>query len=194
VIPIRDEGYSSIVKAAKLVVYAGEPEQYYTFITFEAYLELEKWTDLRKRHGENISEDSWLLRDIRETRNKKYSELNKQASNPSRFNSTGVKTMLSRAWHHQGIWTPLNTNEKRHEFKLAHGFRKFFETRTQQAVKHNNVQILMGHSSSMDLSKNYYKPTEKEVLDDYLKAVDLLTFSQYDEILDKKSKGFGGIK
>ena len=55
-------------------------------------------------------------------------------------------------------------------------------------MKHNNVKILMGHSSSMGLSKNYYKPTETEVLEDYLKAVDLLSFSQNDKILDKKVK------
>lgn len=135
--------------------------------------------ELRKRHGENVTGESWILRDIWETRNNRYGDLNTQASSPTKFNSTGVKTMLSRAWHHQGVWNQLNEKEKRHEFKLAHGFRKFFETRTQQVMKHNNVKILMGHSSSMGLSKNYYEPTEKEVLDDYLKAVDLLTFSQY---------------
>jgi hypothetical protein len=188
VIPIKDHEDPSVIKAAKLVVYAGEPEQYYTFITPEAYLELEKWMDLRRRHGENVTGESWILRDIWETRNKKYGELNIQASNPAKFNSTGVKTMLSRAWHHQGVWNPLNSDEKRHEFKLAHGFRKFFKSRTQQAMRHNNVKILMGHFSSMGLSKNYYKPTEAEVLDDYLKAVDLLTFSQNNKILDKKVK------
>ncbi|HXS59852.1 MAG TPA: hypothetical protein VN703_03460 [Candidatus Sulfopaludibacter sp.] len=46
----------------------------------------------------------------------------------------------------------------------------------------------MSHSSSMGLSKNYYKPTEKEVLDDYLKAVDLLSFFENNKILDKKVK------
>jgi predicted RNase H-like nuclease (RuvC/YqgF family) len=40
----------------------------------------------------------------------------------------------------------------------------------------------------MGLSKNYYKPTEKEVLDDYLKAVDLLIFFRYNDVLDKKVK------
>lgn len=72
--------------------------------------------------------------------------------------------------------------------KLTHGFRKFFETRAQQIMKHNNIKILMGHSSSMGLSKNYSKPTEKEVLDDYLKTVDLLTFSTINPILNKKVK------
>ena len=46
VIPIKDDDDPLVIKAAKLIVYAGEPEQYYTFITFEAYLELEKWMNL----------------------------------------------------------------------------------------------------------------------------------------------------
>jgi hypothetical protein len=96
--------------------------------------------------------------------------------------------MLSRVWHHQGAWNHINGKEKRHEFKLAHGFRKFFETRTRQSMKHNNIKIMMGHSSSMGLSKNYYKPTEKEVLDDYLRTVDVLTFSVNSETLNKKIK------
>ncbi len=55
-------------------------------------------------------------------------------------------------------------------------------------MKHNNVKIMMGHSSSMVLSKHYYKPTEIEVLDDYLRTVDLLTFSANSETLNKKVK------
>ena len=46
----------------------------------------------------------------------------------------------------------------------------------------------MGHSSSMVLSKHYYKPTEIEFLDDYLRTVDLLTFSANSETLNKKVK------
>jgi hypothetical protein len=35
-----------------------------------------------------------------------------------------------------------------------------------------NVEIIMGHN--IGVSKSYYKPTEKEVMEDYLKAVDFL--------------------
>lgn len=49
--------------------------------------------------------------------------------------------MLSRAWHHQNVWTKLKDGEKRHEFKLAHGFRKFFETQTQNVMNHNNIKF-----------------------------------------------------
>jgi predicted nucleic acid-binding Zn-ribbon protein len=38
-----------------------------------------------------------------------------------------------------------------------------------------NVEILMGHSTG--ISDSYYRPTETELLQDYLKAVDSLTIS-----------------
>ena len=76
-----------------------------------------------------------------ETRNVRYGELYKMAANPIKFNSTGVKSLLSRAWHIQVVWSDLKDNEKRHEIKLAHGFRKFFETQNQKVMNHNNVKI-----------------------------------------------------
>jgi hypothetical protein len=51
-------------------------------------------------------------------------------------------------------------------------------------MKSINVEITMGHN--IGITASYYKPNEIEILDDYLKAVDLLTFSQNDKILEKK--------
>jgi hypothetical protein len=53
-------------------------------------------------------------------------------------------------------------------------------------MKSINVEITMGHN--IGITASYYKPNEKEVLDIYLKAVDLLTFSANDKILNKKVK------
>jgi len=39
-----------------------------------------------------------------------------------------------------------------------------------------NIELLMGHN--IGISKSYYKPTEKEILEDYLKAADLLTINE----------------
>ncbi len=47
-----------------------------------------------------------------------------------------------------------------------------------------NVEITMGHD--IGISASYYKPTEREVLEDYLKAVPLLTINGDDLILKKQ--------
>jgi hypothetical protein len=39
-----------------------------------------------------------------------------------------------------------------------------------------NIELLMGHN--IGISKSYYKPTEKDLLEDYLKAADLLTINE----------------
>ena len=50
--------------AAKIIVYQGDPEQYFSFITPEAFVQLEKWITYRKECGEDITKESWLMRNI----------------------------------------------------------------------------------------------------------------------------------
>ena len=50
--------------AAKVVIYAGEPEEYYCFITSEAYDSLKTWMDYRSNAGEQVTGESWLMRDL----------------------------------------------------------------------------------------------------------------------------------
>ena len=58
-----------------------------------------------------------------------------------------------------------------------HGFRKYFKTKAEQSgMKPINVEILMGHS--VGISDSYYRPTENELLQDFLKALDALTISE----------------
>ena len=53
----------------------------------------------------------------------------------------------------------------------------------EQVMKSINVEILMGHT--IGVSDSYYKPSEKEILEDYLKAVELLTINNNQKILRK---------
>jgi hypothetical protein len=55
--PIEQDGE---VVAAKIIVYAGEAEQYFSYVSLEAWKELEKWIQYRKASGERVTEDSWL--------------------------------------------------------------------------------------------------------------------------------------
>src|ERR687887_1813959 len=59
--PIVREGK---LLAAKINVYAGEDDEYTTFITPEAYLSLESWMNHRSACGEHITKDGWVMRDL----------------------------------------------------------------------------------------------------------------------------------
>ena len=184
VIPIKDQRGEII--AAKLIVYPGDREEYYTFITSEAYNELEEWKNFRIKYGEVITENSWVMRDLWQTTNVDHRYRNGLATCPRKLKSSGIKRLIERALWDQGLRIPLKDNKRRHEWKAAHGFRKYYKTRTEQVMKPINVEITMGHN--IGVSASYYKPTEKEVLEDYLKAISLLTINNDKPELEKQVK------
>ena len=68
--PITDK--NGEVTAVKIIVYAGDVEEYYTFITPEAYSSLKEWMEFRASYGEQITGDSFLMRDLWQTTNIDY--------------------------------------------------------------------------------------------------------------------------
>ena len=101
VIPMTNS--SGEIIAAKLIVYAGDREEYYTFITPEAYSSLKEWMDFRGSYGEKITGESWLMRDIWQTTNVDYGAKWGLATNPKKLKSSGIKRLLERALWEQGI-------------------------------------------------------------------------------------------
>jgi hypothetical protein len=184
IIPINDENKG--ILAAKITVYAGDNEQYYSFITSEAYKSLKDWMNFRASYGERITGESWVFRDLWQTTNITYGANLGLATYPKKLKSSGIKRIIERALWEQSLRHPLKNGEKRHEWKAAHGFRKFYKTRAEQVMKPINVEITMGHN--IGLSASYYKPTEREVLEDYLKAINLLTVNSNNTKLEKQVK------
>ncbi len=160
------------IVAAKIIVYAGDAEQYFSFISPEAYTELKKWMDFREQAGEEITGESWVMRDLWNV--EKFAK--GLVSIPKQLKSSGLKSLMERALKAQGIKKNLLPGQKRQEFQAVHGLRKFFKTHSEQAMKPINVELLMGHSTG--ISDSYYRPNENELLTDYLNAVPELTILQ----------------
>jgi integrase len=158
------------VVEAKMLVYAGQNEgkkkQYMTRISAEAYNALVEWMDLRKRDGEKITVESWLMRDLWQVTNLNRGANLGFATIPRRFKTNGIRKLMDRALWEQGIRL---SPEKHHPFKMTHGFRKYFMSHAEQAgMKSINVKILMGR-------RFVYRPQEKDISEDYKKAIPNLT-------------------
>lgn len=152
--------------------------------TRETYSSLLDWIKFREEYGKKTSAKSWLMRDIWQTTNVNYGAKWGLATYPKKLNSYAIKRILERGLWSQGLTKTLDKGERRHEYKAAHGFRKFYKTRTEQVMRPLNVELTLGHD--IGSSGSYYKPTEREVLEDYLKAVDLLTINNNQNILEKQ--------
>jgi hypothetical protein len=169
--PIRREGE---IVATKVVVYAGDDEEYLSFITPEAYYELEKWIEYRKESGEKVDDNSWVMRQLWNTKQGHYHH--GTIKDAAKLKSSGVKRLIEDALWTQGIRKKSDLKRNRYEFQTDHGLRKWFKTRCEIAgMKSINIEKLMGHS--IGISDSYYRATQNELLEDYLNAIEFLTIS-----------------
>jgi integrase len=160
------------IAAAKISVYGGEEEEYFSYITPEAYNSLKEWMNFRAANGEDINGESPLMRDIFAF---KYGR--SSAQNPKMILAESVWKIIERGLKEQGIRQPLADGAKRYEFQGTHGFRKYFKTRAEQAgMRPFNVETLMDHS--LGISDHYGRPMEQDLFSDYLKVVEALTINK----------------
>jgi integrase len=173
------------ILAAKIIVYSEEEEEYFSFISREAYLSLNDWMKYREKSGEIIDNDSWLMRDLWDTGAVQGGK--GLVTKPNKLAASGIKRLIERAIWAQGLRQKLEPGKKRHPFQAVHSFRKWFKTKCELGgMKPINVEKLLAHS--IGISDSYYRPTEKDLLEDYLKIQHLLCIdkkTQLQNILDK---------
>jgi hypothetical protein len=168
--PIMKDNY---ILAAKILVYAGEDEEYFSFIS-EAYLALKEWINYRLNAGELVNDDSWLIRDLWDTQINCGTGL---VTRPKKLASSGIKRLIERALWAQGLRNKLENGKKRHPYQAVHSLRKWFKTRCELGgMKPINIEKLLSHS--IGISNSYYRPTENDLIEDYLRAVEFLSIDK----------------
>jgi hypothetical protein len=133
----------------------------------------------RAQEGEEITGESYLMRDLWQTTNIPRGAIRSFAKNPRPWGFSGITKGLNTAWRVQGIRGFLPEGKTRHEFKQSHGLIKFHDTQTNTVMGPLYSELLRGHN--IGLPEHYLRPTEQELLREYLKAVPLLTISEIDK-------------
>lgn len=169
---------NGVTVAAKMNVFNTKTRKfYYTFITVEAYDAVKEWMDFRSSFGELITGESMIMRDLWQIKSQRFGNYLGLAKHPEKFSSAGIRMLINDAWKIQGVRGTLPKGKKRYDFKSLHGFRKFFETECQKVMKSINVSSLMSHDTG--IVQHYYRPTEDDLLKEYLRAAaDLLTINE----------------
>ncbi len=104
--PIMKEGRTV---AAKVTVYAGDEEEYFTFISPEAFYELEKWINYRQEAGEVMDKNTWVMRQLWNTKEGYYHGV---VTEPIKLKSSGIKRLIERSLWTQGIRKKSDINRK----------------------------------------------------------------------------------
>lgn len=156
-----------------LTVYARTGDYYHTFCTPEATAAIQFYLNWRKEMGEELKPEAPLIRDsIRDGRAKK--------SKPLSY--IRLWEIMQKLIRKANISTGNN-----YSLQPNHSFRKFMNTVIANA-KANLMfkEIMLGHSLKLD--NTYYNRDDpsslKALLDEYVKAVDMLTIN--DEFRLKK--------
>ncbi|MCH7967538.1 MAG: tyrosine-type recombinase/integrase [Thaumarchaeota archaeon] len=150
----------------KLILYADDfKHETITFLHPEATHAYNQYIAWRKRKGDKITDQSYL-----------FSTITNEKKNPSsRLNVGNMQCTMHRLFQKAGI---VRTKKgRRYDLATFTGFRKRFNTRLEMnsEISLSVIQCLMDHTGY--LSRNYRKPTEEELLNEYKKGVNSLMIS-----------------
>jgi integrase len=167
----------------QVVVYENSSEEYYTFCSTECANAIDSYMEYRRRHYENITPDSPLIRD-------QFDRNKPTQRKPRHIPLNTLHHILRDLLLASGVQKVEHLTETRgngrikKEVMRAHGFRKFCETNMiRSKVNAEAREMLMGHS--IGLGDSYYRPTSDELLKEYLKCVDLVTINDENRLRRK---------
>jgi integrase len=180
------------ILAAHVVVYRGTTDEYDTFITPEAWKAYEEYRNTRIKFGEKITKDSAIM--VRRFNVNEDGNSIGPAADKKGLGGHAIIGILSVVAYKAGIREPSKAYNERYNIKIAHGFRKFFNTTLrsiktkdgqQPAIQYIHKEWMMGHAlrDLHAMEENYDRSDRvKILLEDYLKAVPELTINDEERL------------
>lgn len=169
----------------RITFYEGTNNEYYTFTTREAATTgIDTYLQYRQRCGEKISfnENTQKWEPSETPLIRQQFDINDilQARNPQPMKLGALIRALVGHLVKCGIrqvehpTAPNSTKRVRKAISLSNGFRKHvISTFIEAELNHEIRELLVDHSTMLD--QHYFRPTEDQVLQEYLKAEPLLT-------------------
>ena len=170
----NDDG---IYRGAALLIYRGDPESYFTFITPEACKALEIYRENWKADiGVYPKPDDPLIKTVASPMIRRLAQ-------------KGVRKRIDKVVTDIGLRPPLPTGQRRHEVQLDHGFRKYFNTMLRRAkVDYLDKEDMMGHKVGLEKHYERYQEDDFERFPEYQKAIPFLTISDEERIRAENQK------
>lgn len=171
------------LKLYRIVFYYGTNNEYYTFTTSECATAIDSYLLYRQRCGEKVSfnenTNRWEPDNAPLLRLQFDSEDVLQARNPRPMVNRSVREALDMHLVRAGMrevehLTEVATNPNspkrvRKPVSLSTGFRKHvISTFIEANLNHEIRELIVDHATQLD--QNYFRPTEDQVLREYLKA------------------------
>jgi integrase len=150
-VTLRVKDYKRLAqKIGELRVYSYDPESAYTALCSEEACDLiDRYLDLRRSHGENLTPVSWLFRDIYDPADKRSVET------PQQLTVRAIEQKFTRYWNMSGLRNGSENGSRIHQYKTVHGFRKFFKSQlVGDRCPEEITERLLGHSQG--LTDNYF--------------------------------------
>ena len=165
----------------KIIVYEKSKDEYYCFCSHECYSIINSYLDYRKKSGELLDNESYLIREQFDIND--FEQIRKKSR---KITISTLKMNIQLLLRKAGL-REIDHNYNygdRNLIPMSHGFRKFWMT---QAVKskmpHEQREMLLGHK--IGLASAYYRPSQEDMLDAYLIAVDNLTIEESNRLRRK---------
>jgi integrase len=169
----------------KFTIYENTNYEYITFCTPECGSLIDEYIAQRKAAGETITDESYLIR------NDFNFALKYKVKTPKAITLQSLSLMMDLLLQRVELRKVNHKTEtstyKRHKKASFHAFRKYFNTCLANCDVNVTIkEMLMGHSVGLDNS--YFRPTEKQLLTEYLKAVNELTINEENRLRTRVAK------